>query len=186
MHTKILALFTIALSSLVVARAPCALAKPACVTRQELTARGMGIVQKYHVSEGDTVKKGDPVVEFDSRLLRAALKEAQGAHDAAKANVDLAADAVARFEKLKGSEAVTEQQFAEARIRLAQARAVVRQAEGAMERVRTQLEDATVRAEISGTVRGLPTILGAFVQVGQSLGRIEGTGAGCVATGLRN
>lgn len=158
---------------------PRAWAKTACVTRQELTARGMGIVHKYHVSDGDTVKKGDPIVEFDARLHKAGLKEAQGALDAAKANEELAADALGRLEKLKNSEAVTEQQIAEARIRLMQAKAVKRQAEGAVERVRVQLEDTVIRAALPGQVRGLPTIVGMFVQVGHSLGRVESSQAHC-------
>lgn len=150
-----------------------ALAKPVCITRQELTARGPGIVVKFYLSSGQRVKKGDPIVELDSRLLRAGLKEAQGATDAARANEDLGQDAFERLEKLKNSEAVTEQQVAEARIRLIQAKAVRRQAEGAMERVKVQLEDTLIRADIAGIVQGLPSTLGMPVQVGQSLGRIE-------------
>lgn len=186
MHSKKFSIATVAFLFLIVLFVRPGFSKPICISRQELTARGMGIVQKYHVSDGDLVKKGDVIVEFDSRLLRAGVKEAQGATDAAKANVDLALDALTRIEKLKGSEAVTDQQLAETRIRLAQARAVNRQAEGALERVKAQLEDAIVRAEISGIVRGLPTILGAFVQVGQSLGRVEGNSLGCHTPTLQN
>lgn len=113
-------------------------------------------------------------------MLKAGIKEASGAVDAAKGNVDLAEDAHARLSKLKGSEAVTEQQIAEAAIRLAQARAVHRQAQGALERLKVQLEDTVLRAEIAGTVRGLPTILGMAVQPGQSLGRIEAPPGACL------
>lgn len=156
-----------------------ALGQAVCITRQELTARGPGIVQKYHVASGQQVKKGDAIVEFDARQLKAGLKEAQGASEAARANEDLASDAVSRLEKLKSSESVTEQQLVEARVRLAQARAVRKQAEGAVERVRVQVQDTIIRAEVAGTVQGLPTILGMGVQPGQSLGRIEAQPASC-------
>lgn len=153
--------------------------KGPCVTRQELSARALGLVSKFHVSDGDAVKKGEPVVEFDARMIKAGLKEASGAVDAAKGNVDLTEDAHARLSKLKGTEAVTEQQIVEAAIRFAQARAVHRQAQGALERLKVQLEDTVLRAEIAGTVRGLPTILGMAVQPGQSLGRIEAPPGAC-------
>lgn len=147
--------------------------RPVCVTRQELSSRALGLVSKFHVADGARVRKGDPIVEFDSRALRAGLKEAQGALDAAKANVDLAEDAAMRLEKLVGSDSVTEQQVFEARVRSAQAKAVWRQAQGATERLRVQLEDTVLKAEMDGVVRGLPTILGLAVQPGQSLGRVE-------------
>lgn len=156
-----------------------ALAKQPCVTRQELTARSTGIVQRYHASNGDQVRKGAAIIEFDSRLLRAGYKEAQAAVDAAKGNEDLAADALGRLEKLQASEAVSAQQIAEAKIRVSQARALRRQAEAAAERVKVQLEDTTLRAEVNGRVQGLPTILGMVVQVGQSLGSIEVTESAC-------
>ncbi|NBX18149.1 MAG: hypothetical protein EBR09_12375 [Proteobacteria bacterium] len=156
-----------------------AVAKQPCVSRQELTARSTGIVQRYHVSNGENVRKGDPVIEFDSRLLRAGYKEAQAAVDAARGNEDLAADALVRLDKLKSSEAVSEQQLAEAKIRVSQARAMRRQAEAAAERVKVQLDDSVLRAEVSGRVQGLPTILGMVVQVGQSLGSIEVVGQTC-------
>jgi len=160
-----------------------------CVTRQELTARALGIVSKFHAADGAVVKKGDAIVEFDSRLLRAGVKEAQGAADAAQANVDLAQDAAERLSRLKDSDSITEQQAVEARIRVMQAKAVHRQAQGAVERLRVQIDDTVLRAEIPGVVRGLPTILGMAVQPGQSLGRIESAGApaqgaGC-ATGAK-
>ena len=74
---------------------------------------------------------------------------------------------------------MSEQQVAEARIRLSQARALKRQAEAAAERVKVQLEDTLIRAEVAGRVQGLPTILGMVVQVGQSLGSVEANSAGC-------
>ncbi len=158
-----------------------AMAKQPCITRQELTARSTGIVQRYHASNGESVRKGEPVIEFDSRLLRAGYKEAQAAVDAAKGNEDLAADALVRLQKLQGTEAVTAQQLAEAKIRVSQARALRRQAEAAAERVKVQLDDTVLRAEVSGRVQGLPTILGMVVQVGQSLGSIEVASPSCSA-----
>jgi multidrug efflux system membrane fusion protein len=156
-----------------------AFAKAPCITRQELTAHSTGIVKRYHASNGDVVKKGAPIIEFDSRLIRAGYKEARAAVDAAAGNEELASDALSRVEKLAGSEAVSAQQVAEARIRLSQARALRRQAEAAAERVKVQLEDTLIRAEVPGRIQGLPTILGMVVQVGQSLGSVEASASAC-------
>lgn len=148
-------------------------AGPPCVTRQELTVRSAGVVETYHVSNGQEVKKGDLIVELDSRLLSAAVSEARGAVEASHGQVELARDAVRRLSKLKGSDAISEQQLTEAKIRLTQALATEKQATGALERIQVQLEDAQIRAKIAGIVQGLPSIIGMGVQPGQSLGRIE-------------
>ena len=129
-----------------------------CSNRQELTARQPGVVSRYLVSDGQAVRKGDLLV---------------GAMEAAEANVTLAKDAVKRLEKLKGTDSIADNQLVETQIRLLQANALLKQASGAHERVRIQLEDTRIRAVLSGTVRGLPNVLGLAVQAGQSLGRIE-------------
>lgn len=144
-----------------------------CITRQELTARSPGIVERVFVSEGQEVKKGDKIIELDSRLYQAGLKEALAALDVARANEELASDSFARLRKLESGEGVSEQQLAEARLRSAQAKGLKRQAEAAAERVKIQLEDATIRARVNGRVHGIPTTLGLAVQAGQSLGRID-------------
>lgn len=151
-----------------------------CILRQELTSRGPGIVDKIFVAEGQEVKKGEKLLELDSRMLRAGVKEATAVVDAAKANQELATDAFQRVQKLEAGESVTESQKVESRIRLAQAKAALKQAEAALERIKIQLDDATIRAEIAGRARGVPTAIGLAVQVGQSLGRIEAPANSCV------
>lgn len=150
-----------------------------CITRQELSARSLGIIQKIHVANGTKVKKGTLILELDARMIKAGLKEGNAAIDAAKGNEELAQDATMRLEKLKGSDSVTEQQIVEARIRLAQAKAVRRQAEAAVERVKVQLEDTQIKADLPGLVQGLPSIIGMPVQPGQSMGRIEADSSLC-------
>jgi membrane fusion protein, multidrug efflux system len=144
-----------------------------CIKRQEITAKSMGIVSKYFVKDGEQVKKGDPLVEFDFRLLKAGLKEAQAILEAANANEELAKDAFDRVSKISANESVTAQQINEIRIRHLQAKAGKKQAEAALERIKIQVEDSTLRAIIPGIVRGIPSSLGVFAQPGQSFGRIE-------------
>lgn len=157
-----------------------------CIARQELSAKGPGIVSRVHVEDGQDVKRGEKLIEFDSRLLRATVKEAEGAFEAARAYEDLGLDTLTRLQKLAPGEAVSEQQLVESRIKLSQARAVRKQAEGALDRMRVQLEDATLKAEISGKVRGVPGSIGMAVQAGQSLGRVEAPPDFCKPKNIKN
>lgn len=150
-----------------------------CFTRQELTSKATGILRAIYVREGQMVTPGTIIAELDSRLLKAGLKEAQSAVLNAEALEKLAQDTVKRFEKLKKGESVTEQQVVEAQIKLEQAKAGKMQAQAVNERLQAQLDDTTIRAEVNGRVKGLPTVLGMLVQTGQSLGRIEIEGAKC-------
>ncbi len=144
-----------------------------CINRQELTAKSPGIVTKYLLTNGAKVRPGQTILEMDSRMLRAGVKEGQGALDAARANVELANDSVNRLQKVGAGEAITEQQLVESKIRLSQAKAMLKQAEGANERLMVQLEDTVIKAQLAGTLYGVPSIIGFPVQAGQSLGYIQ-------------
>ena len=150
-----------------------------CKLRQELTARAAGIVQHYLIKNGQQVEKGIVIIEFDDRQLKAAKLEAEAAVEGAKANVALAEDAVSRIKKLRSGESVSHQSVVEANLKLMQASALQRQAEAALERVKVQLDDTKIIADISGVVRGLPSVIGLAVQAGQSLGRVEGDDGAC-------
>jgi RND family efflux transporter MFP subunit len=153
-----------------------------CFTRQDLLARSPGFLEKVYVADGAKVKPGDVIAELDSRLLKAALKEARAGLDAARASLALAKDAAHRLDKLKGSDSVSEQELFQVKVRVDQAKASVDQAEGAHERISFQVQDTMIKAAIDGEVHGLPQALGIYLQAGQSLGRIEAKGTGCRAT----
>ena len=140
---------------------------------QELTVKGQGSIDVYKVKEGDCVKPGDIILELDHRLLKAGLKEAKAGVDAAQSQLNLAEDGYKRLQKIKNSDGVSEQQLVESSIKVSQARASLNQAKASKERVSIQLSDAVIKAKIKGTVIGLPTVLGLYVQPGTSLGRIE-------------
>ena len=144
-----------------------------CITRQELVARSPGVIESFLVNNGTSVKAGAPIILLDDRLQKATLKEAQGALDLAKAQLELAEDTRKRLMGLKDSESISEQQKFESKIRLAQAKAQLKQAEGAFQRIQAQYEDTKIRAKVSGVVKGLPTMIGIFVQPGMTLGRVE-------------
>jgi membrane fusion protein (multidrug efflux system) len=153
-----------------------------CYARQDLTARSQGFVDAVLVKDGDLVKKGDVLIQLDSRLLVAGRKEAAAGVKAAQAQLRLAADGHKRLRQMAASDTVTEQELVQAEVRLEQARAQLAQAQAVLERVSAQLADTEIRAEVDGKVLGLPNVKGLFVQAGQSLGRVEAEASPCTAT----
>jgi RND family efflux transporter MFP subunit len=95
----------------------------------KLAAPVAGIVVAIHGTEGQNVKAGDVVVEFDDRMAQAAVEKARHA-------VVFAQQVTDRFDKLIGSGAISMQLKQEADQRLAAARAELASAEAAIAQVR--------------------------------------------------
>ena len=95
----------------------------------KLAAPVAGIVVAVHGIEGQNVKAGDVVVEFDDRMAQAAVEKARHA-------VLFAEQVADRFGKLVGSGAISMQLKQEADQRLAAARAELASAEAAIAQVR--------------------------------------------------
>jgi len=183
--TMIRALTIIALVGLA---APAALAQtvtpaPAseCYARQELAARAPGFLERVLVADGQDVKKGDVLVELDARLLKTAVRESKAGVAAAKANLDLAQDALSRLKQLAAKDTIAPQELFQAEIRVAQAKAGHDQAKAVYDRTAIQLDDTVLRAAFDGRVQGLPQVKGLYVQAGQTLGRVEAGKSACQA-----
>jgi RND family efflux transporter MFP subunit len=163
-----------------------ALATPAaaaeCYTRQDLSARAPGFVQRVLAHDGDVVKKGDVLVELDARLLETAVREAKAGVDAAKAQLVQAEDGQRRLKQMAASDTVAPSELIAADAAVAQARAAHDRAKALRDRAAIMLDDATIKADVSGRVSGLPLVKNLYVQAGQSLGRIEGDAKACVAS----
>lgn len=151
-----------------------------CYTRQDLSARSAGFIDKVHVNDGQVVRAGDLLAEMDHRLLATAVKEAEAAVAAAKAQLALAQDGQQRLKKIADS--ASEQEVVAAEIRVQQAKAQLNQAQAVLERNKIQLGDTYIKAEIDGRVSGLPRVKGLFVQAGHSLGRVEAATTVCAAS----
>jgi RND family efflux transporter MFP subunit len=107
-------------------------------TASTISSKLMGTVRAVHVSEGDLVKKGDPLVTLDRRQVEAQLQKAQ-------ANAEVAEKEYRRYEQLLSTQSVTQQEFDRAEARHRQARAAVAAAT-------VSLKDAGVRAPYDGRV----------------------------------
>jgi membrane fusion protein, multidrug efflux system len=95
----------------------------------KLAAPVAGIVVAIHGTEGQNVKAGDVVVEFDDRMAQAAVEKARHALAFAEQVAD-------RYEKLIGSSAISMQLKQEADQRVAAARAELASAQAAVAQVR--------------------------------------------------
>jgi RND family efflux transporter MFP subunit len=144
-----------------------------CYTRQDLSARANGFVAHVIATDGQAVKAGDTLAELDNRLHRAALREAKAGLAAAKATAALAEDGLKRLKQMAATDTVAPQELFAAETKLEQARAQQEAAQATLERAKIQLDDTFIKAEIDGTVSGLPHVKNLFVQAGQSLGRVE-------------
>jgi multidrug efflux system membrane fusion protein len=113
-------------------------------------AQVSGTLVAAHFQEGQTVKKGDLLLEIDRRPFQAALSEAAArlAQDRARAE-NARADA-ARYADLVEKEFVTRQQYESAKANAVALEAQVAADEAALERSRLNLAYATIRAPISG------------------------------------
>jgi RND family efflux transporter MFP subunit len=107
-------------------------------TASTISSKLMGTVRAVHVSEGDFVKKGAPLVTLDRRQVQAQLQKAQ-------ANAEVAAKEYRRYEQLLSTQSVTQQEFDRAEARH-------RQAQAAVAAATVSMKDASVRAPYDGRV----------------------------------
>lgn len=149
-------------------------------TAATLSSKLMGTIQAIHVREGDRVESGDLLVVVDQRQVTAQLTRAEAglqearraetsalsAFDSTKAAADLAASTYQRYEQLRASDSVSQQEFDEVEARhrqaqaakaqseamLAAARSRVRQAEATVESAVVGKKDAQVRAPYAGKI----------------------------------
>jgi HlyD family secretion protein len=119
-------------------------------TRYQVAATISGQVAEVLVSEGDTVKAGDPLVRLDEKPLKLAVDQASAGVDAAKALV--------RQKQDDGTKA----EVAEAKARETQAKAGLNLA-------KTQLGYATLKAPHDGVVVTVTTNAGQAAAPGRTL-----------------
>jgi multidrug efflux system membrane fusion protein len=123
-----------------------------------------GQITGVHVTEGQMVRRGQPLFTLDARLNQALLaqQEAQLARDRAQA---ARADADARrYQSLRGESFASQQRFEQAQADALAAAATVRATEAMIAQTRLGIEYATITAEIDGRLGALPLRVGNFVR----------------------
>jgi HlyD family secretion protein len=135
----------------------------------KISSSVMGRITRLPVKEGDLIEEGSVLLKIEASQYRARLNQAQAAHRAALARLELAwaesLDARAesdRKRRLAKNDLVSERDLEVARTTLAVARAgveaaaeVAREASASLEAARDNLEKTVITAPISGTVTSL-------------------------------
>lgn len=125
-----------------------------------------GVLTAVRFKEGDEVKQGDVLLVIDPRPFKAALDQANAAmsRDAAQAaNAQRDAD---RYAALVAKDYVTKSQADQAFANAVAQRSVVESDRAAIDNAKFNLENATVRAPISGKTGALQLRLGNLVKPG--------------------
>lgn len=117
-----------------------------------VSTRVMAQVTAVHVAAGDTVRRGQVLLEIDPQAARGQLSQAKGGLAQAQAQLALAERNYRRFEELYKTRAASELELDQARTHYEQARGAVEQAEGAVSAASSVASDSTVRAPYSGRV----------------------------------
>ncbi|MEA2708776.1 MAG: rane fusion protein multidrug efflux system [Phycisphaerales bacterium] len=109
-----------------------------------------GKVTEVHFADGADVKKGQLLFTIDPRPFNATLAEAQAALAQARAQLKFSEDEVKRQETVRGTGAVSQQEFERAANAAAVAAAQVEAAIARVETAKLNLEYATIKSPIDG------------------------------------
>lgn len=111
-----------------------------------------GRIDRYFIEEGQTVRRGDPLVQLDDRDYRAAVGRAEASLDLARANRELAEAELRRGEQLMRAGVISQQELDVLRNKADVARASIGQLEAELASARVNLEYTTLRAPMDGVV----------------------------------
>ncbi|WP_296945803.1 efflux RND transporter periplasmic adaptor subunit [uncultured Massilia sp.] len=134
----------------------------------EVRARVDGIVQERSFVEGADVRQGQPLYRIDPAPYQAALASAQAALLRAEANLATAGAKRKRYDALVGSNAISKQEYDDAKADEQQAAADVAGARAAATTARINLGYTNVSAPIAGRSTVSQVTKGAYVQGGSA------------------
>jgi RND family efflux transporter MFP subunit len=109
-------------------------------------------IEKYFVDEGDFIKKGQPIARIIATTIEQAVRQADAALIAARAQESNLQVEYERAQRLYRENAMSLQQFDLIKTQYEANKAQVEQAEAALTSARSQFKDATVSAPISGII----------------------------------
>jgi multidrug efflux system membrane fusion protein len=135
---------------------------------QQVRSRVRGHIKKVAFTDGQMVKKGDPLFEIDPRPFQAALDAARAQVTAAQADLELAQKQYARYSDLarKGAAGKEDVDIWSAKQGVAAADKL--KAEAAVERANLDLEFSRITADISGRIGKAELTEGNLVNAGGS------------------
>lgn len=125
-----------------------------------------------YVDEGRYVRQGQPLVQMNTSLLAAQVRQAQAQAQTAEANAARDDAALARAQDLKERGFLSQAGLDTALANQRASQAGVSSAQAALSQARTQLNQATIRAPVSGLITSRSVTRGQIIQPGVELFRI--------------
>jgi membrane fusion protein (multidrug efflux system) len=127
-----------------------------------------GVIKARQFVEGSLVKQGQTLYEIDPSLYRAAVSQAEANLANAQATLETAQAKAARYKPLADIEAVSKQDYSDAKAAAGVAVAQVAQFKAALETARINLRFTSVPAPISGRIGRSLVTTGGLVTTGQT------------------
>lgn len=109
-------------------------------------------IEELYVDEGDFVNKGDPIAKIFAATIEQGVRQAEARLAAAKAQESNLLLEYDRAKRLSKENAMSKQQYDTIEAQYQSTQAQVEQAEAALASIKSQLQDATVTAPISGII----------------------------------
>jgi len=136
----------------------------------EIRARVSGYLESIHFTDGQIVKEGDLLFVIDPRPFEITLTSAQAALNSAQARVDLAKQQLARADKLKKSDFVSQSTFDERTQEMLSAAADAEVAKAAIAAAKLNLSFTRVLAPMSGRIGNHKVSVGNLITGGDGGG----------------
>jgi membrane fusion protein, multidrug efflux system len=127
-----------------------------------------GIVTAVNFTEGQQVSKGDMLITIDAGTYEADVASAQASLQSAQAQLPTAQSKVNRYRELVNSGGIAQTELDTAEVELAQAEASLASAQAQLRIANLTLEQASIKAPISGIVGTADVQVGSLVTANQA------------------
>lgn len=133
------------------------------ITTVEVKSQASGEIVEVQVDEGEEVKRGQLLVRVDPRIQQNAVQQAEADSVVAAAALDNAESRLARSTQLHREQAITDEEFENARLARATAYADLMRAQRALEDARIAFVQTEVRAPSAGIILGRTVEVGSVI-----------------------
>lgn len=135
----------------------------------EIKARVTGKLEKVAFTEGAEVKAGDPLFEINPREFEARLESAKAGRERMQAGLRQAESDFKRADRLRESNAISEEEFETRRTQLLNSQGNQRAAQAAVNTAELDLEYSRIVAPIDGKASSLVVTRGNLISAGDRL-----------------
>ena len=132
----------------------------------QIKAQVGGYLQEIHFEDGAYVKKGDLLFVIDPRPYEAALAQARARRHQAEVQLAQAEDNLKRAEPLRGTRAISEEEYDLRSKAVAAAEAALEAAKAAEQQAELNLQYTRITAPVSGRIGRRLVSLGDYIQAG--------------------